>query len=153
LTGTETVILAGLIAGSLDLTATGLLMRSQGVPFQKLLQTIAGGAIGPMAYEQGSRSVLLGLFFHFLIALTATAVYFSITQVLPFPNQHPILAGTLFGMAVHFFMSLIVVPLSWAHRPFSTKRFLTQLVIHILFVGLPIALAISRLSQGIYPQG
>jgi hypothetical protein len=44
-------------------------------------------------------------------------------------------------------MNRIVIPLSAAAIPFSAKAFLTQLVIHILFVGVPIALVVSHLSR------
>jgi len=147
LTGTQIVGSAGLIAGSLDLAATSILVKSQGIPFQRLLQTIASGTAGPEAFEQGSRSAGLGFFFHFLIALTAAAAYFTASRSLPLLLDRPVLSGILFGAAVHLFMALVVVPLSRARRPFSAKRFLIQLAIHILFVGLPIALTISRLSE------
>jgi Ankyrin repeats (3 copies) len=58
-----------------------------------------------------------------------------------------LLSGVLFGAAVHLWMNRIVIPLSGAAIPFSAKAFLTQLVIHILFVGVPIALVVSHLSR------
>jgi hypothetical protein len=45
-------------------------------------------------------------------------------------------------------MNRIIVPLSAApKREFSAKAFLTQLIIHIFCVGLPIALVVSHLSR------
>lgn len=141
------ILTAGLIAGSLDITATSILVRSQGIAFQKLLQTIASGVLGPRAFDLGRQSALLGLFFHFLIALTASAVYLAAAETLPVLIDRPILSGALFGVAVHLGMALIVVPLSRVRRAFSAKRFVIQLFVHILFVGLPIGIAISHLSR------
>jgi hypothetical protein len=51
----------------------------------------------------------------------------------------------LYGVAVYFFMSRVVVPLSAARKlPFSFEQLLTGLVIHILCVGLPVALLARR---------
>jgi hypothetical protein len=141
------VVSAGLIAGSLDIAASGLLAQSQGIPFQRLLQTIASGVLGPQAFESGRRSALLGLFFHFLIALAGAGVYLVASRTLPILLDRPILSGALFGVAVHLMMSLVVVPLSRVKRSFSAKRFAIQLLIHILCVGLPIGITISHLSR------
>ena len=44
-------------------------------------------------------------------------------------------------------MNRIVMPLSAApKRDFAPRPFLTQLVIHILYVGLPIALTVKHLT-------
>jgi len=52
--------------------------------------------------------------------------------------------GIVFGIVVHPVMSRVVVPLSRAaKRPFTWKAWLTQLVIHVVCVGLPIALVQS----------
>jgi hypothetical protein len=147
LSNSGSTVTAGLIAGSLDITATSILVRSQGIAIQKLLQTIASGVLGPRAFDLGRQSALLGLFFHFLIALTSAAVYLAAAEALPVLIDRPILSGTLFGVAVHLVMSLIVVPLSRVRRPFSARRFVIQLFVHILFIGLPIGVTISHLSR------
>jgi hypothetical protein len=41
MTETGVILIAGVLAGCLDLSATTLLVRARGIPFQKLLQTIA----------------------------------------------------------------------------------------------------------------
>jgi hypothetical protein len=141
------ILAAGLVAGSFDIAATSILVRSQGIAFQKLLQTIASGVLGPRAFDLGRQSALIGLFFHFLIALTSSAVYLAAAGTLPVLIDRPILSGALFGVAVHLVMSLIVIPLSRVKRPFSARRFAIQLFIHILFVGLPIGIIISHFAR------
>jgi uncharacterized membrane protein YagU involved in acid resistance len=140
------ISIAGLLSGVLDLTATSTLVRTQGIAFERLLQRIASGAFGPSAFQGGKKTATAGLFFHFLIAFTAAFVYYASSRKLAILIDHPLLSGVLFGTAVHLLMNRIVIPLSAAAIPFSAKAFLTQLVIHILFVGLPIALVVSYLS-------
>jgi hypothetical protein len=146
-TSLEVISLAGLLSGVLDLTATSTLVRTQGIPFERLLQRIASGAFGPSAFQGGKKTATAGLFFHFLIAFTAAFVYYACSRKLAILIDQPLLSGVLFGAAVHLLMNRIVIPLSAAAIPFSAKAFLTQLVIHILFVGLPIALVVSHLSR------
>jgi hypothetical protein len=144
----EVISLADLLSGVLDLTATSTLVRRmQGIPLKRLLQRIASGALGPSAFEGGKKSVSAGLFFHFLISFTAAFVYYASSRKLAILIDHPLLSGVLYGGAVHLVMNRIVLPLSVAAIPLSAKAFLIQLVIHILFVGLPIALVVSHLSR------
>jgi uncharacterized membrane protein YagU involved in acid resistance len=148
MTSLEVISLAGLLSGVLDLTATSTLVRrTQGIPLERLLQRIASGAFGPSAFEGGKKTATAGLFFHFLISFTAAFVYYASSRKLAILIDHPLLSGVLYGAAVHLVMNRIVLPLSSAAIPFSAKAFLTQLVIHILFVGLPIALVVSHLSR------
>jgi hypothetical protein len=147
MTGLEVMSLAGLLSGVLDLTATSTLVRTQGIPFEQLLQRIASGAFGPSAFHGGKKTAAAGLFFHFLIAITAAFIYYASSRKLAILINHPLLSGVVYGAAVHLLMNRIVVPLSAATISFSAKAFLTQLVIHIVCVGLPIALVVSHLSR------
>jgi tetrahydromethanopterin S-methyltransferase subunit G len=144
----ETIALAGLLAGALDITATSTLMSLQGMPIERLWQGIASGVLGTSAFKGGKKTAALGLFFHFVIAFIIAAIYYAISRQLPIITERPILWGALYGVVVHLVMSRIVVPLSAVpKREFSAKAFLTQLVIHICFVGLPIALTVAHFSR------
>jgi uncharacterized membrane protein YagU involved in acid resistance len=144
----EIITLAGLLAGAWDITATSTLMSLQGMPLERLWQGIASGALGASAFKGGKRTAALGLFFHFAIAFTVAAIYYAISRQLPITTERPILCGALYGVVVHLVMSRVVVPLSAApKREFSAKAFVTQLVIHICFVGLPIALTIAHFAR------
>ena len=147
MTSLKVILIAASLASALDLTATSTLMKIQGIPFERLLQTIASGALGPSAFRAGKKTAAAGLLFHFLIAFIAASIYYAASRQLPFLLDRPLLCGTLYGIAVHLVMSRIVLPLSAApRREFSAKPFFTQLVIHILYVGLPIALTIHHLT-------
>ncbi len=57
------------------------------------------------------------------------------------------ISGVLYGPAVYFFMQYVVIPLSaFTRRPFSLRLMVSGVVIHIICVGLPIALATRRFS-------
>jgi uncharacterized membrane protein YagU involved in acid resistance len=73
--------------------------------------------------------------------LIISTIYVLAAQRLPFLLDHPLLAGSLYGIAVYLVMFHIVLPLSRrAKRPFNLKFALTQLVIHIVIIGWSIAL-------------
>lgn len=134
------IALSALIAGTLDIAATGSLMRAQGTPFRRLLQFVASGALGPSALEGGSGTAIAGLALHFGVAGIWALIYFTLADRWPALGALPVLSGALYGAVVHVLMSRIVVPLSRAaKRPFSWKAWLTQLAIHIVCVGIPIA--------------
>lgn len=114
---------------------------------QRLQQTIASGALGPSAFQGGKKTTVLGVFFHFLIAFIVASVYYATSRRLTALIDDPLLSSVIFGSAVHLVMSRIVLPLSAApKREFSPKAFVTQLLIHVLCVGLPIALIVRHFS-------
>lgn len=148
MTGFATIAAAALLSGVLDLSATTTVMRSQSIPFERLLQVIASGTLGQSSFQGGKKTAAIGLFLHFFIAFAVAAIYYESSRRLLFLIDHPLFSGALYGIAVHLVMSRIVLPLSAApKREFSAKAFLLQLVIHICFVGLPIALTVSHLSR------
>jgi uncharacterized membrane protein YagU involved in acid resistance len=148
MTHLDVVARAGLLSGALDITATSLLVRAQGVPFKRLLQGISSGALGASAFQGGKKTAAAGLAFHFFIAFVAATVFYAFSRKLPVLLDHPFFSGTFYGIAVHLVMNRIVLPISAApKREFSARAFLTQLVIHIFFVGLPIALIVSHFSR------
>jgi hypothetical protein len=137
------VALSALAAGVLDISATGTLRKTQGVPFRKVLQGVASGAIGGAALEGGAGWAWVGLGLHFLIALIWAGIYFVAADVWPVLQDRPWLCGAIYGPLVHLVMSRVVLPLSRAKRPFSWEAWLTQLAIHVVCVGWPIALVQS----------
>jgi uncharacterized membrane protein YagU involved in acid resistance len=144
-----TIALSAAVAGVLDISATGLLSRAQGVPFSRLLQFVASGAMGTAAFEGGAGTAAIGLALHFLIATIWAVLYFSGANYWPVLMTRPLLCGVLYGLTVHLVMSRAVMPLSRApKRPFAWRAWLVQLAIHIVCVGLPIALLQSSQIRG-----
>jgi uncharacterized membrane protein YagU involved in acid resistance len=143
----KTILLAGFIAGCCDITAA-LIVYCTMVPLtpMRLLQGIAAGILGRQAaYAGGAKTASLGLLCHFVIALGAAAVYFTLTRMLPFLNRtNLVLSAALWGTIVYFFMQYVVLPLSRIGMPrFNLKFTIIGLVIHFFCIGLPIT-AITR---------
>lgn len=137
----------GLISGALDITAAFVVYGHFGAKPIPLLQGIAAGLLGARARSGGLLTAALGLAFQFLIATSATAVYYVASRSLSFLTRHAIASGVAYGIAVYFFMNRIVVPLSAARKfPFSWEMMIIGVIIHIFCVGLPIAIAVRRFS-------
>jgi hypothetical protein len=138
----------GFACGVLDITAAFVVYGAFGAKPIPLLQGIAAGVLGPSARNGGLATAALGLACHFVIAFSAAAVYYVLSRWLHFLVQQAIIAGALYGVAVYFFMNLVVVPLSAARKfPFSFKMMVIGLAIHIVCVGLPIAISVRRFSK------
>jgi hypothetical protein len=138
----------GAVAGVLDLAAAMVLYGLRGARPMRVLQAIASGLLGAAAFRGGTATAALGCALHFLIALVAAAVYVGASRGLPVLIRRPVLSGLFYGVVVYFVMNWIVVPLSAIPRsPFRPGMAATLVVIHMLFVGLPIALATARFAD------
>jgi uncharacterized membrane protein YagU involved in acid resistance len=139
------VIVAGLVAGVLDIGAAFALSAYYGGTPDRVLRSIASGLLGPPALQGGAATAALGLALHFVIATGAAAVYFVVAKRMPPLVRNAVPFGILYGAGVYFFMNAVVLPLSRVtQRPQRLSGMLTMIVIHIVCVGLPIALLIRR---------
>jgi hypothetical protein len=147
------VLVAGLISGTLDITyACVFSYFRRGAHPMAVLQSVAAGALGAKAREGGIKTALLGLFFHFLIALIVAAVYYFASRGLGFMVTHPVICGLLYGLCVYLVMYGVVLRVSAIHSknfPWSYPwPVLTgNLLIHMLGIGLPIALVVRKYSK------
>lgn len=138
---------AGLTCGVMDISAAFITWWPKGIAPSRILKGIASGLLGPEAYNGGAGIAALGLAFHFLIAFSAATVFYFASRRLPFLTQRPVLSGISYGVAVYLVMYWIVMPLSrYRHRPFTLTSTTIAIVTHMVCVGLPIALVISRLA-------
>src|SRR5258708_21817338 len=103
---------AGTICGVLDGMSAIVLFRWFGASPAQVFQGMAGGALGRAALRGGAAAVVVGVVAHFTVAFGAAAAYYALTRLRPSLNEHPIVAGVLFGAAVHLFMTFVVMPLS-----------------------------------------
>jgi len=148
-TSPKAIFWAGLVAGTMDITAAFIVYGFFAATPLRILQGIASGLLGPRAFEAGTASAILGLVCHFTIAYGAATVFFLASRHIRFLTRHFMLAGALYGVAVYFFMGRVVIPLSRVHRgPFQFKMMLIGIVIHIFCIGLPIATIVKRHSRG-----
>ena len=146
LAGLEVISIAGLTCGVLDISCTLTLMKLQGTGPMRLLQAVASGLLGPKSFAGGRGTAALGLGIHFFIAFVASAVYYLASRASSVLNENAVVCGLLYGIAVHLFMTFVVLPLSALKRPFSMQAFATQFVVHMLFVGLPISLVVRHFA-------
>lgn len=137
---------AGLLAGSLDITAAFVEAGLEGRSPFSLLQGIAGGLLGMSSFRGGLVTAALGAFFHYLIATTASAVFYLASRKLKFLVQHAIASGLLYGVAVYTFMNYIVLPMSAYHVKIELPRIM-DVGILMLLVGLPISLVVRKYSK------
>jgi hypothetical protein len=139
----------GLVAGTLDITAAFVNSGLRGVGPERVLRGIASGWLGTGAAQGGIAAAALGLLSHFLIATTATAVYYFASRKLKFLVQQPALYGPVYAVAVYLFMNFIVLPLSaFPYKityTFSTVA--TGVLILIFCIGLPIAYIVRAHSK------
>jgi uncharacterized membrane protein YagU involved in acid resistance len=142
-----TIALASLIAGILDITSAFVIAGIKGTGSIRMLQGIASGLLGQRSFEGGMATAGLGLAIHFLIAFTAAAVFYTVSRKFGFLTQHAVVSGLLYGIAVYIFMYWIVVPLAFPTARHSMSRDVTAVIIHIVLIGLPIALVVRRFSN------
>lgn len=141
------IVCGGLLCGVMDITAALVVYGQFGLRPQRLLQGIAAGVLGPRSYEGAWGTALLGLFLHFVIAYGAATVFFVASRWMGFLVEHAVVSGILYGVAVYFFMQRVVLPLSNAtKRPFSWETMWIGIAIHMVCVGLPIALSVRRFA-------
>ena len=142
-----TIALAGLIAGILDITSAFVIAGIKGTGSIRMLQGIASGLLGQRSFEGGMATAGLGLGIHFLIAFTAAAVFYAASRKFSSLTQHAVVSGLLYGIAVYIFMYWILVPFVFPTAHHSMSRDVTAVIIHVVLIGLPIALVVRRFSN------
>ncbi len=145
------MLAGGLIAGTLDIAYAYLFWAiKSGVPLQRILQGVAAGLLGPASIEGGKATAALGLGLHYLIAISMSITYYLVSLRWRLLWQRPVLFGAIYGALLYVIMNYIVVPLSAAGSASGPKDPLwiwLTLAVHILFVGIPIALAARRARE------
>lgn len=134
--------LGALVVGSLDILDAFVFWAVRGVRPSRVLQGIASGLLGRASFSAGAWSILLGLVLHFFIATVVVLVYYVAARRLAALHRKPLLWGPLYGIAVFVFMYFVVIPHSaMTQRPISAPVAVNGVLIHILGVGIPAALA------------
>jgi hypothetical protein len=136
---------ATFLVGILDISDAFIFYGLRGVAPTRILQGIASGVLGRAAFGMGNHSALLGLFFHFFIAFSATTVFLLASRTLPLASR-PFLYGSLFGIALYIVMNYVVLPLSKiGPRPTPPLIPLINGVAALVFcIGIPLAFIARR---------
>jgi uncharacterized membrane protein YagU involved in acid resistance len=143
---------AGLIAG----IAGGILIDlflfavqlAGGTPAEKLAANfafIAATLTGPGAYANPA-AVPIGIVLHFCVSIGWSLGYVYLVRSQPQLLTRPLISGAGFGLMVYIFMQIVILTAGQYHRP-GPGVLLTQLVAHIVFFGIPVALIVSRMLR------
>lgn len=140
------VVLGGAIAATLDILYAFALFGYRGISPIRILQSIASGILGSASYQGGFATALLGLVLHFAIAVAAAAVFYLAARAMPWLVGHAVFAGLVFGLCVYVVMNFVVLPFSaFPHKSnFTWSAAWPGILVHMFFVGLPIALCVRR---------
>lgn len=145
----DTILYGGLVVGILDglfaLIFYGLILGAKPL---RIFQSVASGLLGKASFEGGTKTFLLGILLHFIVALCIAAVYYVASLKLPVLIHHAVMSGLIYGMIAYLVMNYVVIPLSAASSGrFSLRTFLPAFIAHALLVGLPIALLARRSAR------
>jgi hypothetical protein len=115
-------------------------------PLSSVYQYIASGVVGVSAFEGGTADALLGVFFHYVVALVVTGIFILSAEQIPLLRQNAIPASLVYGLGVYFVMDMIVIPLSATPDlpPYTTGRMIINYLEHALVVGLPLGILVWR---------
>lgn len=143
-----------LLAGSLDLAYACLIAPFRGYTAATVLQAIASGLLGRDAFSGGMDVMALGALLHYLIiGLMALPPWQAMAR---WPRLARLAAplGLGYGALLYGVMNYVVVPLSAAPLKPSTQwtRITLELLVHMVLVGLVLALGARRASMVRRPQ-
>ena len=152
---TRQATLAGwILCGVLDITAACLQAWIQaGRAPADVLRGVASALWGRAAMTGGPGMAAIGLAMHFIVALTATLVFYALSRRLSVLRSLPLwIVGPLYGVVVFCAMNYGTLPaLSWLRSLYleTPPRWpgpmtWPQLAIHMVCVGTPIAWGVRR---------
>lgn len=142
----KTILVAGLLAGTLDLlAAVAWFLLGGGKEPERIFRFIASGWFGKEAFAGGEGMAAMGVLFHYLIAFLFTGFYFFLYPSLPVLKKNILLTAVFFGVFTWLVMNLVVVPFSKiSSATFKPLNVSIGIGILILFFALPITLILKR---------
>jgi hypothetical protein len=150
------ILWGGLVCGVLDI---GSAFIDGAVTFNlgpvRLLQGVAGALLGPATFEGGLATAALGLVMHFSVAFTWTTIFYLLSRRFPGLLRHAWISGPAYGAVVFLVMYRVTIPLTIELKSlYLTTSFnhtwpklrWSQFGVHLVSVGLAIALTVRRFS-------
>lgn len=137
------IAVATLVAGTLDIAAAMITTAARGKSVTGMLQFVASGPLGDWPRTSGWIGAAAGLAVHFAIMAVMVAAFVAAARLLPKLDSLRLLYGAAYGASLYLIMYWIVIPLRWPPNPAAVTTpmaVLMPLAIHILLVGIPIAL-------------
>jgi uncharacterized membrane protein YagU involved in acid resistance len=141
--GLRTAILAGLVAGLVDIGAA-IIINHLGPII--ILQSIASGLLGMSAYAGGAATAGLGLLLHLAMSITIAGIFVLASFRLTWLRRRRLLAGFGYGIGIFVVMNYLVVPLS-AFEPRPMHLSLLPLALNIaamVIFGVVVSVIVGR---------
>lgn len=148
------ILTAWLLCGVLDITAASAQAWTQnGRAPGQVLRGVASAVFGEAATSGGAGMAAMGLGMHFLVALTATLVFYALSRRIVVLQTAPLwIVGPLYGAVVFGAMNYGTLPaMSWLRSLYlgTSPRWpgpmgWIQFLIHLVCVGTPIAWGVRR---------
>ncbi len=146
-------VLAGIVAGvagaiaiEVCLIGNQLLEGASAATIAGSFAFIAATVMGPAAYHSAA-AVPLGVVMHFAVAIGWAFGYVYLVRTQPQLLSRPIVSGLGFGVVVYVFMQIVLLTAGLYHRAADPRTLGVQLLAHLAFYGLPVALIVSRMLR------
>ena len=144
----HTILFGGLAVGVLDAIAATVNAGIRGVGPARVWQYVASSILGSESFNGGTTTAMVGLLFHFGVSFGVATVFYVLTRIFPALLRYALIVGPLYGIAVYFAMTYLIVPLTAVKQgQFSWSGLITGCIIHMLFVGLPVGLIAKRYAR------
>jgi hypothetical protein len=143
---TQTIILAGLLAGTLDALAAIIQVHlKSNIGPLPIFRFIASGVFGQDAFAGGVPMALWGILFHYVIAMSWTALLFFLYPYL-MKVMNKFVIGFLYGIVIWLMMNLVILPLSNIPkgRGIEIESAVVAALILIIAIGIPVSLIFHR---------
>lgn len=138
-----TIFMAGGTAGAIDFLYASTMFVIAGQPATRAWMGVAAALFGKnMVIEVGLPMAAVGAALHFLITISAAAIFYVAATRQPILLKHRLVAAVVFGLLFFLAMNYVIVPLSLIGRPIyvGESRIARELLTHIIVIGFPISL-------------
>jgi hypothetical protein len=136
----KAVLLTGLFVATTDMVSAFITQFIKtGKYADAMMYYIAGVGIGIKNAFPGNEWVaLLGLFFHYFIAMSFTLFFFLIFPRVKFLHYNKYLIGMLYAVFVNLVVNQVILPLFQPRWPFTIARSYIDWVVFGIIFGIPI---------------
>lgn len=144
-TSIKAILTAWLIAGTMDISAASIQVSLAGGNPIRMFKYIASGVFGIEAVSGGAAMAVLGLFFHYTIALIWATLFYIAYPYISRVTKNWIALGFSYGIFVWTIMNLVVVPTSNVPpHSLTLKGSIIEVSILIVCIGLPISFVVRK---------